>query len=205
MYERRGVKAILQIEPGHANVSESLRIVHRTFGRSPAVIGYGVDAEWHRTSESKDKAGLPVSNADAEAWMQTVESLGQNYTLFLKHWRPAHMPPTYRHPRLWFFDDSQQFDGMAAMMKDFKSWSEAFKRQTVGFQIGYPKDETWWSKLDDAPKDMGRGILRGLPNTRYVIWVDFTADRIKIEGGFFKDGPGDANRPPSRPPPRSRR
>lgn len=204
-YARRGVKAILQIEPGKADVARALQIVHETLGRSPAVIGYGVDAEWYRTAESPDKAGIPVSDRDAEAWMRAVASFGPGQTLFLKHWRPAHMPPAYRHDRLWFLDDSQQFDGLASMMKDFKAWSEAFKRQTVGFQIGYPKDENWWSKMDDPPKDIGRGILRGIPNTRYVFWVDFTADRVRIEGGFFKDGPGDANRPPFRPPPRPRR
>lgn len=183
VYARQGVKAILQIEPGKADVGEALRIVHRAFGRHPAVVGYGVDAEWYRTSESPDKSGMPVTDRDAEDWMLVLESFGPVPTLFLKHWDPKHMPPSYRHPRLWFLDDSQGFDNADSMLKDFRKWSDAFRKQPVGFQIGYPKDEYWWQKLGDAPTDLGLRILRGVPNTRYVFWVDFTADRIPAERG----------------------
>ncbi len=181
-YARQGVKAILQIEPGAADVGEALRVVNRAFGRHPSVIGYGVDAEWHRTADSPDKKGMPVTDRDAEAWMKVVESFGPLPTLFLKHWEADHMPPSFRHPRLWFLDDSQQFEGADAMVSEFRTWSDAFRKQAVGFQIGYPKDEHWWQKLGDAPTELGLRLLRGVPNTRYVIWVDFTADRIPAGG-----------------------
>lgn len=177
-YARQGVKAILQVEPAKADVVEALRIVNRVFGRHPAVIGFGVDAAWHRKGEAGDKPGLPVTDRDAEGWMLAVESMGPGRTLFLKHWKPEHLPPSYRHPRLWFLSNSQGFEGADAMVKDLRAWADAFRKQTVGFVAGFGADEAWWQKLPDAPTEVGLRLLRGVPNARFVLWADATADRI---------------------------
>jgi hypothetical protein len=179
-YDREGVGAVLQIEPGSADVTDSLALLHRVFGRHPCVVGFGVDAEWYRTKASKDKTGVPIPDDEARKWMEAVSTLGPSYKLFLKHWRPSHMPPTYRHPRLWFLSDSQQFKNLEGLLDDFSRWGRAFGRETVGYQFGYPKDRPWWGKMKQPPREIGEAVRRRIPNTRWLFWVDFTADAVKF-------------------------
>ena len=34
---------------------------------------------------------------------------------------------------------------------------------------------SWWSTLADPPRDIGNALLSRIPNTRDLLWVDFTA------------------------------
>ena len=179
-YEARGVKAIIQVEPGSAGVARCLEIAYHKFGRHPCVIGYGVDAEWYLNKESPDRAGRPVSDADAKRWMETVASFKSANNLFLKHWDPKHMPPSYRHDGLWFLTDSQAFAGRAEMLADFRAWAGAFKGGATGYQFGYPNDRRWWSRLANPPADLGRAVRQEIPDCRYLIWVDFTAAKVEF-------------------------
>lgn len=45
----------------------------------------------------------------------------------------------------------------------------------VGFQYGYKSDKKWWRKLADPPGTIGNALLAQIPNTRDLLWVDFTA------------------------------
>ena len=90
------------------------------------------------------------------------------------------MPPTYRHPRLWFLDDSQQFHSADECLDDFKEWVRQFPGSTTGYQFGYKADRGWWSKLSDPPLDLGCRVRAAIPGTGYLFWVDFTADRVKF-------------------------
>ena len=178
LYDQEGVKAILQIESGSADVGRCLEIARAAFGAHPCVAGFGVDVEWRFYKETPGKAGQPVSDEDAKGWMEKVLAFGPGCTLFLKHWDARFMPPTYRHGRLWFLSDSQQFDGLPGMMSDFSAWSRLLAGSTVGYQFGYPKDEKWWSRLAQAPSDIGQRVVRDIPACRYLFWVDFTADKV---------------------------
>jgi len=33
----------------------------------------------------------------------------------------------------------------------------------------------WWGELADPPADIGNALLDNVPNTRDLLWVDFTA------------------------------
>jgi hypothetical protein len=182
-YDKAGVKAILQVEPGRADVASCLEIMNLRFGRHRCVAGYGVDAEWYRTAESEDKTGLPVKDADAEAWVKKVLAFDPKATLFLKHWDPSHMPAKFRHPNLWFLSDSQKFKDLREMLDDFTSWGAAFKDQAVGYQFGYPADRKWWEKMAQPPEEIGRAVLKEIPRTRFLFWVDFTAGKVEFRRG----------------------
>jgi hypothetical protein len=182
-YDRAGVKAILQLEPGAADVGDALEIAHRAFGAHPCVAGYGVDVEWHRTRESGDGAGLAVTDAQAESWLRRVRSFNPRFTLFLKHWREDRMPPSFRDPRLWFLSDSQQFDSLDELTRDFRQWAGHFRGSDVGFQFGYPKDRRWWGRLPSPPLDIGRRLRQDIPASKHLFWVDFTADRVEFAPG----------------------
>lgn len=176
-YDRAGVSAILQLEPGDADVSACLEAAFLAFSMHPSVIGFGIDVEWYLQKQSADKAGQAVSDEVAARWLAKVRQLG-DFTLFLKHWQTAKMPPTYRDAHLWFLSDSQQFAGLNEMLADFGPWGRRFKPYPVGYQVGYPKDRRWWSKLGDPLSAIGQAIVRDIPNCRYYFWVDFTAGDI---------------------------
>ena len=199
-YAEHAVKAIIQIEPGNADVGRCLEIAREQFGRHDCVIGYGVDLEWHFYRETPGKRGRPVTDAEAQRWMETVASFKSGNVLFLKHWDPRHMPPTYRHERLWFLSDSQNFAGRDEMMADFRRWAKAFENCAVGYQFGYPKDRPWWSKLDCPPGDIAQTIRESIPNARCLFWVDFTADRVTFRS-FQGPKPPPAELPELPPPP----
>ena len=90
------------------------------------------------------------------------------------------MPPKYRHPRLWFLDDSQQFTSADECLADFKDWARHFPGSTTGYQFGYRDDRAWWSKLDDPPVTLGKRFQTSIPGTGYLFWVDFTASQVKF-------------------------
>ncbi len=179
-YDRKNVKAIIQVSPGNADVATCFDLANAAFGHHPCIVGYGVDAEWYFTKESDDNTGRPIKDADAKRWVEKVTSFNPKYTLFLKHWAPSHMPPAFRHDHLWFLSDSQDFKSLDQMMQDFRKWGKTYGNSTVGFQFGYPKDYRWWGKMDRPTEDISKTILKGIPNTRFLFWVDFTADRVSF-------------------------
>jgi hypothetical protein len=179
-YDKAGVSAILQFEPGDADVSRCLEVTRRALGRHPCVAGYGIDLEWYRTKQSRDGTGQRVTDAEAKSWTQAVTGFNRDYTFFLKHWDAKHLPPTYRNDRLWFLSDSQDFGKAGELLADFKGWARACEGSTTGYQFGYPKDQKWWSKLPSPPADLGKMIRQEAPNCGYLFWVDFTADKVSF-------------------------
>lgn len=178
IYDEQGVKAIIQFEPGNSDVHANIEIAHQAFGRHKCIIGYGVDLEWYYTKESKDTTGIPLEDEDAEAWMNKVLSRNPEYTLFLKHWDPTHLPLEYRHPNLWYLSDSQIFPDIDSLMDDFSYWANTMKEQVVGYQYGYPSDRKWWKNMGKPTVGIAQRIVKDIPLTRYLFWVDFTADEV---------------------------
>ncbi len=178
LYDAQGVKAILQFEPGSADVGGCFALAQAAFARHPCVIGLAVDGEWFRTRESADQTGLPITDADARGWMEQVLRVNTNFILVLKHFEAKHLPPAYRHPHLWLLTDSQEFSSRQEWMDDMRGWASAFKGSQLGSQYGYPKDQKWWSKTASPPIDLGRLLRKELPDYRIILWVDFTANRV---------------------------
>ncbi len=179
-YDAQGVKAILQFEPGNADVSACFELARLALGHHPCVIGLAIDAEWFRTKESADQTGLPIPDADAQRWMEQVLRFNPSWVLVLKHFEAQHLPVKYRHPHLWFLTDSQEFSSQAKWMADMRAWEGAFKGAPLGAQFGYPKDQKWWVKAALPPVDLGRALLKDLPDYRMILWVDFTAHRVQF-------------------------
>lgn len=171
MFDERGFKVWLQVEPGNAEVVPLIHHVMNQYKHHPSVVGFGVDVEWYQSTRGPE--GEPVTDAVAREWVEAVRSHGPQYRLFLKHWDPLWMPPTYRDGIL-FVDDSQQFESKEALLVNFKEWAAAFPDSPVGFQYGYPSDKRWWQKLSDPPGDIGRMLLEEIPNTSALFWVDFS-------------------------------
>ncbi len=180
-YDQAGVKAILEFEPGAADVPACFDLAQAAFGKHPCIIGYGIDGEWYKTDAGTNKEGMPIGDAAAQAWMEKVYSFNPGYTLFLKHWKPSHMPPHYRAAGLWFLNDSQEFATVGEWMADMKKWGGAFAGSDTGYQFGYPADGKWWSGLQNPPREMAARLRQEIDSTRYVFWVDFTAGKVAFE------------------------
>lgn len=174
-FDETGVKVWLQVEPGDADMATLIDLVLSQYGAHPCVIGFGVDVEWYRTSTNPE--GRAVTDEEAQQWSEKVRAFNPNYQLFLKHWLPEKMPPTYRDG-LFFVDDSQQFESFEEMASEFQEWAAVFAPAPVGFQFGYPADRPWWEQLEDPPSQIGQRLAADNPNLAGLYWVDFTAYEI---------------------------
>jgi hypothetical protein len=152
-----------------------MNLVMQRYGHHPSIIGFGVDVEWYR--RDLNATGLPVTNTQARAWVTRARSYNDSYRVFLKHWEIGKMPTSYRSG-LVFIDDSQGFNSLNALVNEFEVWGDHFAPSPVGFQYGYGADRPWWRNLTNPPRTIGRALLNRIPNTRDLIWVDFTAYRI---------------------------
>src|SRR5262245_43034306 len=171
-FDQAGINVWVQVEPARCDVPMLIDLVMQQYGHHPSVIGFGVDVEWYRKDLSRH--GKPVTDAEAQAWVTQTTSYAPGYQVFLKHWLVEKMPPTYR-TGLVFIDDSQGHGSLQAMVDEFSLWGQAFAPAAVGFQYGYQSDRRWWRKLSDPPKTIGDALLAAIPNTRDLLWVDFTA------------------------------
>jgi hypothetical protein len=171
LFDQKGFKVWLQVEPGDADVSELIKLVMIQYKNHPSVIGFGIDVEWYKSDGSAE--GTPVTDTEAETWVKTIHAINPNYKIFLKHWDQNWMPPTYRDG-IVFVDDSQQFQSFDQLVNEFSEWGKYFAPSPVAFQYGYPDDKKWWQKLQDPAGDIGKAILAKTPNTASLFWVDFT-------------------------------
>ena len=171
-FDASGIKVWVQVEPASCDVPRLIDLVMLQYGHHPSVIGFGVDVEWYRKDISR--TGKPVTDAEAQAWVTKTKTYNTNYLVFLKHWLTEKMPPSYR-TGLVFIDDSQGHGSLNAMVTEFSNWGQTFASSPVGFQYGYQSDKTWWSNLNDPPRTIGNALLASIPNTRDLVWVDFTA------------------------------
>jgi hypothetical protein len=174
-FDTAGIKVWLQVESSGCDMGMLIDLVFKQYGNHSSVIGFGVDDEWYLNKQYR--YGKPITDAEANAWVTQVKGKNPNYQVFLKHWLISQMPPSAR-TGLVFIDDSQGFRSMDAMMTEFAAWGTYFNPAPVGYQYGYASDKSWWSKLNDAPRTIGNGILSRVTNTRDLIWVDFTAHDI---------------------------
>ena len=174
-FDIAGVYVWLQVEAADADVVDLIDIVLGRYSHHSCVIGFGMDCEWYQFNDNNDPdlPGGTISDETATSWINTVRSYNSDYRLFLKHWLPDNMPPTY-HSGIVYIQDSQQFGSYDDMIQEFIDWGIAFSDCEVGFQYGYPNDEGIWGTLDNPMKQIGDDILNNVSNCIGLYWVDFT-------------------------------
>ncbi|MCI0579729.1 MAG: hypothetical protein L0332_12670 [Chloroflexi bacterium] len=171
-FDQSGIQVWLQVEPARCDVPMLIDLLMLQYSHHSSVIGFGVDVEWYR--RDLVRFGKPVTDAEGQAWVAQTTSYDPSYQVFLKHWLTEKMPPTYR-TGLVFIDDSQGHGSLTSMVNEFSVWGQTFAPAPVGFQYGYQSDKSWWDDLADPPRDIGNALLTAIPNTRDLLWVDFTA------------------------------
>jgi hypothetical protein len=179
--DNNGVKVLLSVGEGPgepiqytSSIDDLIDATLSKYGNHPSVLGYVVEVEFRGPSFD---VFVPVTDAEAQRWVNKIKGYNPNFKLFLKHWDQAVMPPTVRDG-IVFIDDANGFGDLDSMVSQFKQWGDIFSQADVGFQIGYEKDEWWWFKLTNPPKDIGSTMLENVTNCRFILWVNFTVDKV---------------------------
>jgi len=175
-FDRAGVKVFLQVEPANADMKTLIDLVLGRYGKHPSVVGFGVDVEWHKEAD-RPEWGVPVDDAMGRQWEAWVKAHDPSYRLFIKHWDQRWLCPTYRGD-IVFVDDSQIVESAEVLVKEFEAWGKFFAPNPVMFQIGYPSDRPWWSKMPVPPKSLGEAIAARIAQPCGIIWVDFTLREV---------------------------
>ena len=170
-----GVTVFLEIFPSKKAGTDVLKEIDLWLGKfkhHKSIGGFGVDLEYY------EKA----SDAAAKSWDEQIKSHNPSYRLFIRHYDPAFMPPTYRGKGDLIFVDFASEATVEELSKGFASWANRFAPTACAFQIGYPADEDgmngsnslgWW-KLKDPIKEWGNMILPQIKNPEQelgLIWV----------------------------------
>ncbi len=173
LFDANGIKVFLQIEPGFADVGKCIDLVLRQYKHHPCVLGWGIDVEWFRNARTGMDNAVATDDL-VKAWDARVKSYNPKYRIFVKHFRTADLPPTYRGDVV-FVDDSQQFTGLDGFLKEFKEFADFFYPNTVLYQIGYRADKKWWGELEaPIPKTLGERLAAGTRQECGIVWVDFS-------------------------------
>jgi len=69
-FDSKGMKMILQVEPGQADVSTLIRLVLDKYGHHPCVTGFGVDVEWLQFNGNP--AGRQVTDQEASRYRRKL-------------------------------------------------------------------------------------------------------------------------------------
>nr|WP_295922417.1 hypothetical protein [uncultured Dyadobacter sp.] len=173
--DKLGVKVFLEIFPSKKANTDITREIDRWLGKfkhHSSIAGVGIDLEYY------EKA----TDAAARSWDERIKSHNPRYRLFIRHYSPDFMPPTYRGKGDLIFIDYASEATVEELNKGFTAWAKRFAPTACAFQIGYPADEDgmngsnalgWW-KLKDPVRDWGQMLLSGIANPGQelgLIWV----------------------------------
>lgn len=192
MCDRAGYAVWLQVEPGDSDLPALAEAVMERYRSHPSVRGFGVDVEWYRPAGTGG-AGQPLGDDLARELDRRVKAVDRRFSVFLKHWDAAWLPPTYRSD-LIFVNDSQGHESLSSMKGEFASWAARFYPNPVMFQIGYPADQRLWGGFSDPVRELGNYLVAGLrPGQEIgIVWVDFTLRSVmeSTEGSRSDAGSG---------------
>jgi hypothetical protein len=172
-YDNAGLKVYLQVESADADVQMLMDLIMNRYKQHPSVMGFGVDVEWYHQKQFAD--GRPLTDAELVAWADKVKTYNPNYNLMVKHWDWTYLSNA-RPTNVLFLTDSEQIGSLSAATSEYIAWVDHFGTSQVGFQIGYPSDMSWWSKLSDPASAMINPVITARPNANIgaVYWVDFS-------------------------------
>ena len=127
--------------------------------------------------EGRDE-GTRLSNSDAKKVLAKVREYNKDYTVFVKHWMQSYLPSPMEG--LIYVNDSQQFDNMDHVLREFSDWASYYAPNPVMFQRGYKADTEIWSQYSDPAKEFGQAIVDACNsgNDVGVIWVDMTLSKV---------------------------
>lgn len=172
-FDDNNMKVWLSLEPGYASVDQLIDLSLNRYKHHRSVLGIQVDVEWY--NGTCEDCGQKVPDDVAQRWEQKVKAHNPAFTLALKHYDPAWMPPTYRGD-IVFTNDSQFFESLEGWVAEFQVWADEFYPNPVIYQYGYQSDKKWWGKLAKPyAKTIGDAMRPVTRQAKWgVVWVDFS-------------------------------
>ena len=174
-YDSAGLKVYLQVESADADIPMLMDLIMNRYQHHPSVIGFGVDAEWYHEAQYPGE-GRKLTNAEVNDWAAQVKTFDPDYKLLVKHWDYAWLSNA-RPSNVLFLTDSEQIGSLNNAKNEYIAWIDHFGTSEVGFQIGYPSDQSWWSTLTDPAASIMNPVIAARPNANIgaIFWVDFSA------------------------------
>ncbi len=179
-FDAAGLKIILAVEPGNANINQLATKLLNKYKHHPSVVGFGIDNEWFKT----EKGNVKMTAAEATTFRDAIESVNPAYKTIIKHFDSTMLPKGI--PRVIYLTDTCNFSSLNAAVTDYVAWANTFAGSQVGYQFGYdlfevgsPDDQLWWGPLgtNGTPaKVITDKIMTARPSTDIysVYWADFT-------------------------------
>ncbi|MFQ5439867.1 MAG: hypothetical protein ACE5DL_00230 [Nitrosopumilaceae archaeon] len=173
-YDSAGLKVYLQVESADADIPMLMNLIMTKYKHHPSVIGFGVDAEWYHEAHFPGW-GRPLTDSEVNAWAVQVKTFDPDYSLLVKHWDWSHLSDA-RPDNVLFLTDSEEIGSLSDATKEYIAWIDHFEDSTVGFQIGYPSDKSWWSSMSDPASSIMNPVIAARPDADIgaVFWVDFS-------------------------------
>lgn len=182
-FDNAGMKIVLQVEPGDADVPQLATMILNKFKNHSSVVGFGVDTEWLNAWDYKD--GRPATDEEILTWLDAVHAVNPDYKLLVKHWLPDHLG-SGKIEGVTYVTDSLELGSYQGALDEFVGWANHFSGSEIGYQIGYEEDMNWWSSMSDPAKTLITDIKIEVPsaNIYNVYWVDFAITReFPVENG----------------------
>ncbi len=172
-FDATGMKVILQVESGNANVPQLATMILNKFKNHSCIVGFGVDVEWLRSVGSGGN-GSKTNDAEIQTWLDAVHTINSNYKLLIKHWDPAWLGSGHVLG-VTYITDSLGHGSFDNAISEYVSWANHFSGSEIGYQIGYEEDMNWWLPMADPAKSIIDGVKGQVPtaNIYSVYWVDF--------------------------------
>ncbi|MDH3385777.1 MAG: DUF5011 domain-containing protein, partial [Nitrosopumilus sp.] len=173
-YDSAGLKVYLQVESADADIPMLMNLIMDRYKHHPSVIGFGVDAEWYHEAQFPGW-GRPLTDSEVNAWAAQVKTFNPDYDLLVKHWDASYLSNA-RPDNVLFLTDSEKIGSLSAATNEYIGWIDHFGDAQVGYQIGYPSDQSWWSKLSDPASEIMNPVITARPNANIgaIFWVDFS-------------------------------
>jgi hypothetical protein len=173
-YDNAGLKVYLQVESADADIQMLMDLIMNQYKQHPSVMGFGVDVEWYHEAQYPGW-GRKLTDTEVNSWATKVTTYNPNYRLMVKHWDATYLSNA-RPNNVLFLTDSEAIGSLSAATSEYIAWVDHFGTSQVGFQIGYPSDMSWWSKLADPVSSMINPVITARPNANIgaVYWVDFS-------------------------------
>ncbi len=171
-FDKAGMKVILQVEPGDADVSQLATMILNKYKNHSSVVGFGVDTEWLNAWKYKD--GRPATDIEIQSWLKVVRAVNPNYKLVVKHWLPSHLGSGHI-AGVTYVTDTLSLGSYKNAIKEYVAWANYYNGSEIGYQIGYQEDMNWWLPMSDPTKSIMTDIKTKVPsaNIYSVYFVDF--------------------------------
>jgi hypothetical protein len=171
-FDELGIKVFLQVEPGYADVETLIDLVLNRYKHHPSVIGWGIDVEWYNNARTGSPNAIATDEV-VKVWDAKMKAHNPGYRLLVKHFRVNNLPQMVRGDMV-FCCNSQMYSTVDDFVRSYKRFADSFYPSMVAFQIGYPRDKTWWGQLDaPVPKTLGERLAAEIRQEIALAWVDF--------------------------------